>query len=289
MQRPEELIPVAFLRPRSRIVVTLHGPQWLTVERTYGKVVGAAYRVLVAIGLFRADAVVFVSAALDEELESQYSWLRGKTIILPPMFDSDVLSELPKEVARTRLQIDRDSVVVLFCGRLNKEKNPLFLLEAVSELRKSVPSAFLLICGSGPEELAVRSRSRILGVPIRIISAVSPTEIPWLYACADILAITSDYEGLPTVVLEALASRRPVVSRPLSGLDSLKTPRGAVQMIDDDRPSEFARVAARMLESSIHGRLSFPELEAYSYKAVAARMLDVYYDLQKRTDRGAGF
>jgi glycosyltransferase involved in cell wall biosynthesis len=96
-------------------------------------------------------------------------------------------------------------------GSLKKSKNYRLLIEAFAIISADL-EAGLVILGEGPERQKLEAFITKLGLSERIILAgFHPDPSRWLQA-ADLLVLSSDFEGLPTVLIEALAAGTPVVS-----------------------------------------------------------------------------
>ena len=99
---------------------------------------------------------------------------------------------------------------ILTVGSLKDQKNHPILLRAFADLR--YPEARLMLLGQGANEAALRARAAELGIADHVIFAgFHPDPTPF-YQTADLFVLSSDYEGLPTVLIEALACGTPVVS-----------------------------------------------------------------------------
>ena len=116
-----------------------------------------------------------------------------------------------------RLAAARDAVVRertgrgwLAIGRLASQKNFALLIEAFAKLAR--PDDRLTIVGEGPERAALEQLAARLGVANRLILAGHQRNVDSWLADADALVLSSDYEGLGIVVIEALAAGVPVVA-----------------------------------------------------------------------------
>ncbi|MDO8788274.1 MAG: glycosyltransferase family 4 protein [Sulfuritalea sp.] len=114
----------------------------------------------------------------------------------------------------------RQAFRFLFVGRLNEQKNVALLLWAFADLAKQqAPAARLKIVGDGPLKPALLAQTHALGIADLVEWA------PWqsreamlgLYAEADCLVNPSLYEGMPNVVLEAMACGVPVIASAVAG------------------------------------------------------------------------
>jgi glycosyltransferase involved in cell wall biosynthesis len=122
----------------------------------------------------------------------------------------------PRDAVRSRIGLLADEFVIGFVGRFTPQKNPELLLDALDLLVHQVPRAKLLMVGSGPLESAVRRRIETLRIADHVVligEAVATTFLPAL----DVFCLSSRYEGLPYVLLEALAAGLPIVSTQVGG------------------------------------------------------------------------
>ncbi|MDQ3632373.1 MAG: glycosyltransferase [Actinomycetota bacterium] len=99
------------------------------------------------------------------------------------------------------------------------QKRHDLLLEAFSVVRRSVPSARLVLVGSGPLEAEVRERARRLGLRDAVEFAGSAADVWDVLATAWVFALASSYEPLGIVAFEALAAQVPVVAFDVGGLN----------------------------------------------------------------------
>jgi glycosyltransferase involved in cell wall biosynthesis len=112
---------------------------------------------------------------------------------------------------------------VLFVGRLAAVKGVPLLLEAFARVRADHPEARLTLVGDGPERASLQARATALGLQDAINFAGYRTqeEVAVFLEAADMLVLPSFAEGLPVVLMEALASRIPVIATPMAGVSEL--------------------------------------------------------------------
>lgn len=112
--------------------------------------------------------------------------------------------------------------VVLFVGRLAEKKGVRYLIEAMETI-----DAILIIVGSGPLEYELKKQSEGMGSKIQFWGAKTHSELPKIYASADLFVAPSitaqngDKEGVPTTIVEAMASGIPVIGTNHSGIPEL--------------------------------------------------------------------
>ncbi len=139
--------------------------------------------------------------------------------------------------------------LVLVCGHLIARKDPLLALEAFA--RGAAPEDRLAFLGRGPleRELAAAVAARGLGARVELRGEVPPEELARWYGACDLLLLTSRREGRPNVVLEALASGRPVLATDAGGTAELLGPLAERMLARTRDPVEVgARLGALLAD-----------------------------------------
>jgi len=191
---------------RTRVVATEH--------TTFGDQRGVRDRLVNAAArrLYRsADRVVAVSEGVAESV-------RERTAVDPADVDvvynpvvTDRLRELARRTPNHRWFADEFDTV-LGVGRLEPEKDFGTLVDALAVLSERRPTARLVLLGDGSRRAALTARARERGVADRV-DFRGYVENPYGYMRAvDLLALSSVREGLPTVLVEAMACGCPVVA-----------------------------------------------------------------------------
>lgn len=116
--------------------------------------------------------------------------------------------------------------VLLCIGRLSAEKGHLILLDAFGRIAARYPEARLVIAGDGPLRPLVETRIADLGLQsrVRITGWISSETVHQEILAARVIVQPSFQEGLPVVLMEAMASCRPVISTYVAGIPELVVP-----------------------------------------------------------------
>lgn len=122
---------------------------------------------------------------------------------------------------KTSLGIPPDSIVIGSVGRLAEQKGYTYLLDAASLLLPNMPEAYFMIVGDGPLMGDLKAKSTALGIDHKIIFTGARTDVEELLRCMDLFVSSALWEGLPTVVLEAMACMVPVVATDIPGTNEL--------------------------------------------------------------------
>ncbi|MEA2725013.1 MAG: hypothetical protein QOH59_2784 [Gemmatimonadales bacterium] len=158
-----------------------------------------------------ADAIVAVSHGVARGLSDATGLpLRGIQVIYNPVITADMMTAAGREPAHPWL-VDGGPPVVLGVGRLTAQKNFESLIRAFARVRQQRP-ARLLILGEGEERSALQALVRELGLESDV---ALPGFVAGAHACmarAAVFVLSSAWEGLPTVLIEALAVGARVVA-----------------------------------------------------------------------------
>ena len=171
---------------------------------------------------------------------------------------------------------------VLFAGRLVRQKGADYLIRAVEQLiRNAQADIELVIVGDGPEEPALRQLTQQLSLTQRVHFAgwVGRDDMPGHYRSADLFVLPSFEEGMPNVVLEALACGLPVIATNIYGNRELVT-HGHNGLLIPPGDSEALAQALLTLTREPEARRSMGLLarqraEAYGWEHTARAYLEL--------------
>lgn len=226
------------LATRRPLVVTFRGSD-LNPSRSVSWVRSALGRLLSQLSVLRAVEVICVSP----ELRQRLWWRRSDATVIPTGVDRTVFYPIPRAEARRVLQWDDRPVVLFYAGKDPRGKRLDLAEAAFAEVRRTQPAAVLEV----------------------LWGDVPPDQIPFYLNAADCLLVTSEHEGSPTIVTEALACDLPVVSVPvgdvagqLDGVDeSVVVPRdpmalaAAVRGVCRHRRRANAQTAANACDAEL--------------------------------------
>jgi len=204
-----------------------------------------------------ADALVCVSAA--ERAAGEALRIEARYVVIPNGVDTEVVGAAgdgDRSRAREQLGIPERPTVVCI-GRLQRQKGQDVLLRAWPRIRAAVPAAQLFLIGDGPD------RHLTEGHDADDVHAVGKSEavLDWL-AAADVVALPSRWEGMPLVLLEAMARARSIVAFDVNGVrEALGEAAGAIAP-----PENSELLAAHVVE-----RLRRPDLADREGRAGRAR------------------
>jgi len=130
---------------------------------------------------------------------------------------------LPWPVALPKLDVDRRRFCLLSVGRLHKVKNYGFLIDSCSALCQKGMDILCWIVGEGPERSNLERQIVRLGLQGRVtlIGQVPRSDLSGYYRYADLVVMTSKSEGVPVVLMEAMAHKKLVLAPAITGIPEL--------------------------------------------------------------------
>jgi glycosyltransferase involved in cell wall biosynthesis len=228
-------------RRRPKLLVELHG-DWRTAPRLYGSRLRKAYAHVsdraAAVALRRADGTRAVSA-FTAELATELTG-RRPLAVFPTYFDLESFtSEPPRPLP--------ELPAVAWVGVLQRYKNPRILADAWRLAAPEVDGARLVIVGKGPLQQVVDELVHEFPTTVSSVPRLDPPDVARLLDDSTLLALSSESEGLPRVIMEAFARGRAVVSTAVGGIpDVVKTGENGA-LVEPGNARQLADALVRVL------------------------------------------
>lgn len=193
--------------------------------------------------LRRADAVACVSQSVADFVRRTAGVAESRLVAIPNSVDIDRFARA-EPLDKAAAGLDPSRRWLLFVGRLDRQKGLDELLRHAPRLFERLPLHDLVLVGDGPQrdELARQADRDGLGSRVHFVGWQSDVE-RWL-AAADLLLLPSRWEGMPNVLLEAMAAGRPVVVTRVEGVTEILGPLAAEQTTE---PGDGAAFVDRLI------------------------------------------
>lgn len=194
---------------RTRVVPTVH-TMLATLYREVPSAHNRRYRTMLKLLYPRADRIVAVSQGVKMELLELLRVPESKVSVLyNPVITEQVLEAVREPVEHPWFGSGKKVAVAV--GRLTRAKNYPLMLRALAEARKSV-DLHLIILGDGELKEQLEAEARALGVAHAVdLHGFVPNPMAYV-AAADVFVLSSSWEGLGNVLIEALPAGTPIVS-----------------------------------------------------------------------------
>jgi alpha-maltose-1-phosphate synthase len=297
----------------ARLVLTTHSlephrpwkaEQLGTAYQTTVWIEGTAYR--------NADGVIAVSRAMKEDVQSLYDVDPDRVRVIHNGIDPAEYRHAPAPATLRRLGIDPDVPIVLFVGRITRQKGILYLVQALRLLR---PGVQVVLCAGSPDTEEISREMSALVEHARAESAADiiwiPTMLPKedtiaLYSHATVFVCPSVYEPFGIINLEAMACETPVVASAVGGIPEIVVPGETGTLVhfeprgggspDPADPDAFIRA----LGDAVNALLDDPDraaamaaaarrrvVEQFSWQSIARQTRAFYDELLQQPRRGS--
>ncbi len=262
------------------VVVKVHGSDIRMLEGNLRK------QQLTGEGLRRADGVIAVSRDLAERVCALGANPYRVRVVYDGV-DADVFHPGAKDEARRRLGLVSDGPLLLFIGNLVPVKGLDVLLEALA-LRRAAGQPFtLFLVGQGPQKAALQQQAERLGLAdrVRFLGSRPHDELTSWYQAADLFVLPSRSEGVPLVLLEAIACGTPFVASAVGGIPEI-APFGRSGLVPPEDPQALA---AAIADGLARGPLPAAEVRPVrSHAEAVTEILDLFETVRRdRAERPA--
>ncbi len=139
--------------------------------------------------------------------------------------------------------------VVTFVGRLDRQKGLTWLIDSADKWLSRLPDCDLLLLGKGPQRAKLQRMCRQKGISDRVHFAGWRTDVPEILAASRLLVLPSAWEGMPNVVLEAMAARLPVVAADVEGVRELLGPAAEAQTVPHGDSANLANKIVEFIQN----------------------------------------
>jgi glycosyltransferase involved in cell wall biosynthesis len=245
--------------------ITVHGPdEFYDAQGQY-----------LAEKIAAADFILCISSYARSQLMLLSPYLHWNKFIVSRLgVDPQLFSPQPKKAAPEVFEI-------LCVGRLTPAKGQHLLIDAVERLAQQGRGIRLRLVGNGPDEASLRKQAAQIAILECIVfeGAVNQDRIRTLYAAADLFCLPSFAEGLPVVLMEAMAMGIPCVATQITGIPELiRNNIDGLLVPPSDLDALVEALASLMDDPALRQRLA---------GSGRARILE-HYDLHRNVSELAG-
>jgi glycosyltransferase involved in cell wall biosynthesis len=258
-----------------RIVRTMHADQQWQTRPWLGRLLN----LLAFPWLF--DAEVAISKATQQVMDRRIAArLRGRQAI--QIYNGISSSLLRQPATSTPADRDRpkDGPRAVIIGRLKPQKGHQYLIEAAAQLLRDIPDLKVWILGAGSLLDELQAQVRELGTTDAVLFLGERDDVPQILQQADLLVSASIWEGFPTVILEAMAARVPVIATDVSGSRELVRNGETGLLVPAAQPKSLAAAIRTMIENPGEARRmaenAWRQVHRYTLEEIGATYTELY-------------
>ncbi|MFT5262687.1 MAG: glycosyltransferase involved in cell wall biosynthesis [Polaribacter sp.] len=219
-------IPIGLSDTKIKTVVSIHDLIIKTYPHTFKAIDRAIYDWKFSYACREADHIIAISEHTKRDIIKYYGTSADKiSVVYQTCGEQFKIIHAAKHIQTVQQRYQLPAEYLLYVGSIVERKNLLPLLEAIRLLPKTVQLPLVVVGqGSGAYFKKVQDYIRQQGIRVYFPQGVSNEDLPAIYQGAQIFCYPSSYEGFGIPILEALYSKVPVVTSPLSSLPEAAGP-----------------------------------------------------------------
>ena len=208
--------------------------------------------------------------------------------VIPSGIDFSPFEEVtPRDFLRREFSFTPDDYLVGIVAALEDHKGHAYLIEASKIVREQASKVKFIVVGTGSLRLELDRQARDLGVQDIVYFLGFRDDVPRILASLDLFVLSSHHEGLGTSLLDAMASRLPVVATQAGGIPEVVKDRETGLLVPPRDAAGLARAILELyrnrdLASRLAGRGYDVVHECFSAEAMADRVVDLYKEVAAR-------
>ena len=281
------------------LVTTFHVDKRVQMQRISGKGFSFFTKITENIGFQfnyliwrKSNAIICISRQTMHRLINNYRVPSSKIYYIPNGVNIKIFNPtINSSDLKSSLKIDQNYPIILFVGQIYLLKGLKELIIAISKIKKSYPRVFLLIIGSIKDRRYFKTiksliKKNKLVENVKFLEKIPYSLMPRFYRAADIFILPSYSEGMPKVLLEAMASRLCVITTNLEGnKDLIKNNINGIY-IEPKNTSDISNNLLKVLQDKkFKEKLAlnaWKTAQEYDWFNIAQKIQEVYEIVLKR-------
>jgi len=233
------------------------------------------------------DAIIAISDGVKNVLVG--GGIDAKLIrVIPDGIDFALYEDkTSKDYLRKELSFAPDDFLVGIVAQLSDDKGHEYLIQASKHLREHTPKIKIIIVGEGPLRLELNKQVEEIQGEDMVFFLGFREDILQILNSLDVFVLSSDHEGLGSIIMDAMACRLPVVATRVGGIPEVVDHQKTGLLVPPQRPKSLAKAILKMYEDRefAHrlGKKGYEEVhQKFSAQSMASKAIDLYEELAKK-------
>lgn len=236
----------------------------------------------------KSDKVIVLTKYYEELFKSR--GISRKMEVIPNGIDLNQFEKESGNADISRFNLPKDKKFVFFIGRFTKQKGINYLIESIPLIKEDI---VIGLAGSGrlKKEFELLVKILDVGEKVRFFGNITESEKVALYNKSHFVVIPSVFEGLPTVLLEAMACKKPVIMTKINGIDELVEKYNCGITIPSKDYIAIAKAIDKMFTLDLDevGRNGYANIGKYDWSEITSDIEVVYNNAITNKKRGHAF
>jgi N-acetyl-alpha-D-glucosaminyl L-malate synthase BshA len=231
-----------------------------------------------------ANAVIALTKDMQQRIKEMYN---RDIFIIPNGVDLKRFSYLSRKEIRVNLNIKDEEKIILFVGNLRPVKGVKYLIEAIKLIRDKNKNVRLFLVGDGTEREYLENLTKEYDLEkyVNFLGKISNLKIPEYMMASDLFVLPSLSEGVPLVILEAMASGLSIIASNVGGLPEIIHDKENGFLVEPGQPEKIAEKVLQLLENEpLREKMSKnnkDKAKEYDWKAIVVRLEEVYSTMKR--------
>ncbi len=236
------------------------------------------------------NSSMVIACSSDQKLRAKAMGVSSGITIIPHGVNIQRFTPQVKVDIKKKLGIQ--GPMILSVQRLHPRKGMEYLIDAIPIILDKKPSAQFVIVGKGSEKAKIEKKIEILHIEnnVKLVGFVPDSELPHYYANCDLFVLNSLYEAFGIVLLEAMASGKPVVATTVGGVPEVVMNGKTGFLVSPRKPKQLAEASIKILQDpemkQKMGNSGLNRvLKRFSWDSIVKKYLNAYIMTQKLKSR----
>ncbi len=203
-----------------------------------------------------AKTIISASETIKKEIKQYYGISEKKIKVVSDGVDLKKFNKtktIVKKAEKIRKKLKlQNKKIILFAGRLVPQKGAIYLIQAMTEITKKIPEAFLLIAGEDTSEnhkkvLEKEIKKKHLEKKVKFLGYIKQKEMPELIESSNLIVSPSTYEPIGIINIEAIAMRKPIVFP--NSIGSIEILKDSGIKVNPRKPEEISNAVIKIFSS----------------------------------------
>jgi glycosyltransferase involved in cell wall biosynthesis len=233
------------------------------------------------------DAIIAISEGVKKVLVR--GGINAKIIrVIPDGIDfAPYEDKTSKDYLRQELSFAPDDFLVGIVAQLTDEKGHKYLIQATKHLKEHTPNIKIIVVGEGPMQLELDKQVKEIQGEDMVFFLGFREDIPQILNALDVFVLSSDHEGLGSIIMDAMACRLPIVASRVGGIPEVVDHMKTGLLIPPKGPKSLANAILKIYQDRELGRRlgqrGYEQVhQKFSAESMAWQAIDLYEELAKK-------
>ncbi len=244
----------------------------------------------IKLALQNSKKIIVCTQAVKQEIMNFFSLPEEKFTIIPNSVSLERFEQKKdEEESSAKEEYDlKDKKIILSVNWLSESKGPQYLVRAIPLLKKEVEDFSCMIVGAGHQQEFLKKLSKDLKVEDKVIftGPIPHRDLPIYYALCDVFVLPSTFEGFGRVLLEAMASKKPIVASNVGGIPEVAPDGEVAILVPPKNPNILAEAILKILTDKkfaeeLADRGYSRAKSRYTTEVVAEKYINIFNEVVK--------